>query len=421
MVVSKPCIHSDCPQRQGIIRGQYESVEIIREVQAAPSEEKSTSTTDLTKTSDDSSKSGATAVEWLMITRSDPGGSVPRFMIERGTPPGIVGDAGKFLKWISSPPSTEKTSSKEELTSEKKEAAELPGETSSSENNAPAPAVFVTSDDATTPREPVQHEDTQDSTYSSALYSMITGALGKASHLATGIARQFSSVEDDELADDTDGSSAKQDKSDALSDTSSIRSFASAVENDETTEAQQDKLANINGSTASDEGKSQSSAPSTQQEKELRKLQEKRRRLEEKMAKAQERLEQRLTDDKEKDASSQAKAREKHERELAKQEAKYRKELRKLEDRREQEIRKKEEKDRKTLDKREKATLSLELERTRFERDEALQKLKLLEKQVQELQNQNTSLVDRLGKLGISDDGKGKSTDALSAKSGKSS
>ena len=34
-----------------------------------------------------------------MITRSDPGGSVPRFMVERGTPGSIVADASKFLDW----------------------------------------------------------------------------------------------------------------------------------------------------------------------------------------------------------------------------------------------------------------------------------------------------------------------------------
>lgn len=38
-------------------------------------------------------------VEWIMITRSDPGGSVPRFMVERGTPGSIVADASKFLDW----------------------------------------------------------------------------------------------------------------------------------------------------------------------------------------------------------------------------------------------------------------------------------------------------------------------------------
>lgn len=38
-------------------------------------------------------------VEWIMITRSDPGGSVPRWMVERGTPGGIVKDAEKFFNW----------------------------------------------------------------------------------------------------------------------------------------------------------------------------------------------------------------------------------------------------------------------------------------------------------------------------------
>jgi Protein of unknown function (DUF3074) len=32
MVISRPCIHSDIPARDGYIRGQYESVEFIREI-----------------------------------------------------------------------------------------------------------------------------------------------------------------------------------------------------------------------------------------------------------------------------------------------------------------------------------------------------------------------------------------------------
>lgn len=39
------------------------------------------------------------SVEWIMITRSDPGGSVPRWMVERGTPSGIIKDAERFLDW----------------------------------------------------------------------------------------------------------------------------------------------------------------------------------------------------------------------------------------------------------------------------------------------------------------------------------
>ena len=177
MIISKPCEHKDCPQRDGFVRGQYESVEFIREVpllskQAASTvdqaegehsiptltdehakQRQSKSGDAVGRNSQENSKAGglgngtdmvssfantsitnpersrdktisfaesgeisvngqmvgvppdesSTAetnpVEWVMITRSDPGGSVPRFMVERGTPSGIVADAGKFLDW----------------------------------------------------------------------------------------------------------------------------------------------------------------------------------------------------------------------------------------------------------------------------------------------------------------------------------
>ena len=38
-------------------------------------------------------------VEWLMVTRSDPGGGIPRFMVERNTPASITADANKFAEW----------------------------------------------------------------------------------------------------------------------------------------------------------------------------------------------------------------------------------------------------------------------------------------------------------------------------------
>ena len=148
-------MHPDCPPRDGFIRGQYESVEFIREI--PKQSKKALSTTDLLKvvlpqdgtpslekesllrhterkskesgedlvnrdsqlkpaTSDEVASEGRkrgktisfagsrgagakgeamddpdahddaemNPVEWIMITRSDPGGSVPRFMVERG-------------------------------------------------------------------------------------------------------------------------------------------------------------------------------------------------------------------------------------------------------------------------------------------------------------------------------------------------
>jgi hypothetical protein len=47
MVVSKPCIHPDCPERDGFIRGQYQSVEFIREIPITRLAKKSASTTNL--------------------------------------------------------------------------------------------------------------------------------------------------------------------------------------------------------------------------------------------------------------------------------------------------------------------------------------------------------------------------------------
>ncbi|KAJ8120732.1 hypothetical protein O1611_g10290 [Lasiodiplodia mahajangana] len=127
MLVSKPCVHPECPERQGFIRGYYESVEFIREIKVDKplhktrplggdaSEGPAPSTTDgsnnpgegadMPTPKDDGTEGGLegdSIIEWTMITRSDPGGSVPRFIIEKKTPEGIANDAHKFVQWISS-------------------------------------------------------------------------------------------------------------------------------------------------------------------------------------------------------------------------------------------------------------------------------------------------------------------------------
>lgn len=145
IIVSKPCQHPDAPERDDYIRGQYESVELIRELPIVkttaiaahakrPASTRSTTTHDSTSLHRDSAPNGdgskstgrprgqteppvpveldgssgneavdPNPVEWIMITRSDPGGSVPRWMVERGTPKSITGDAVKFLNWASEP------------------------------------------------------------------------------------------------------------------------------------------------------------------------------------------------------------------------------------------------------------------------------------------------------------------------------
>ncbi|EAW08165.1 uncharacterized protein ACLA_028910 [Aspergillus clavatus NRRL 1] len=148
MMVSKPCEHPDAPPNQGYIRGQYESVEFIREIPVSKppgkdvphgkalspvcsednllrggvlveatqqkgaldekvgrkrgntgsaAQEKQNENTD--GHDDQPDDEDSYPVEWIMVTRSDPGGSIPRWMVEKGTPKSICTDSVKFLDW----------------------------------------------------------------------------------------------------------------------------------------------------------------------------------------------------------------------------------------------------------------------------------------------------------------------------------
>jgi hypothetical protein len=97
MVVSIPVNHPDAPPRNGMVRGFYESIEMIREIPLADAQDPETN-----------------PVEWIMVTRSDPGGGIPRFMVERNVPSSIVQDAVKFLDWACAKPHSEDSGSKTE-------------------------------------------------------------------------------------------------------------------------------------------------------------------------------------------------------------------------------------------------------------------------------------------------------------------
>jgi hypothetical protein len=406
MIVSKPCVHPDCPPRSGIIRGQYESVEIIREVPAEPAAAKrSYSSVDLgasekpviskSPASDlaDGAGSSAVAIEWLMVTRSDPGGSVPRFMIEKGTPPGIVNDAGKFLEWVN------------RITNGDAPTDESPANDGSS---APAASPKVAVSPAVPPTEPAlspnvvnqNHEDQNDAAWSTnGLYGMITGAFATATSVVSGgLQRQPATHDEDE--DDSDDLRNRKDAEEDLSssETSTLRSFTSALEKFLSGPGGEPLTDSAQGSQSED--KSQEGHP---QAKELKRLQERRRKLDEKAAKMAERLETKRTGDNEKDAAAMAKLREKHEKEIAKQEAKYKRELKRIEDKKEQEERKAEERRKKQADREEKASAALELDRVKAERDIALKQIQMLKTQVGDLQEENTKLAARLGKATLLD------------------
>ncbi|CAK7265362.1 hypothetical protein SEPCBS119000_001473 [Sporothrix epigloea] len=123
IVVSKPCNHPETPVRQGYVRAEYESVELIREVRvpvesgtksgkshlSANNMRKTQSSVDLShahldgktgQDADHSSEAFEIAIEWLMITRNNPGGNVPRFLVDKSTPSSIISDTNKFMDWL---------------------------------------------------------------------------------------------------------------------------------------------------------------------------------------------------------------------------------------------------------------------------------------------------------------------------------
>ena len=385
-------------------------MEIIREIRLEPSlAKRSMSTADLAVSDDRAASSDINlssserlqdarpvAVEWLMVTRSDPGGSVPRFLIEKGTPPGIVGDAGKFLKWT--------TAKSRKGWKESDTEAEKQTSTGGADRGAPVATANTqptTTNQLSHSNTSLEGQDGEDDSIpsSNGIYGIITGIFGVASSVvANGLGLNYASSEETISTIPATNTQEREDEG-MESDSSSTRSFLSALEKRLT----QEQGAKNDGGSPSEDSKSMH-APSTTMgpsgEKELRKLQERRRKIDEKMVLMQERLQRQSQGDRAKDEAALAKLREKLDKEAAKQEQKYQRELQKLEEKRENEVKKAEQRRRKTLEKEEKSSLALELERTRAERDLARQHNHILEGQVRELQAQNTQLVARIGKMG---------------------
>lgn len=448
-VVSKPCNHPECAPRSGYIRGTYESVEIIREVPVEKPLRQTRSSVDLrreeiqlpspqpagdklgreallrsasqrgTRKSEQSLAFSMSelpprptvhspsadlegtktemAVEWLMVTRSDPGGSVPRFMVEKGTPNGIVNDASRFVQWLASKSAEDfedsgDTNIKEDAVKSEQAPALPPRQ------RHPASNVALSQQLSSGPP-PDQYPP-------SGLYSMVTGVLGAASSVVTSRLPTFVYTSGPETELDTTVDDSESDESE--------RSYASALEPepspplDERTKSRADLTSLLSGKS-DDSG---SKASTTQHEKQLKKLQDRYRKLEDKMAKQQERN---MQGKKDQGGDTLAKLREKHEKEIARQEENYKKEVRKLEEKRLKEEKKAEDRRKKGLEKEAKNKLAMELERTQVERDMALKQADILKEQVGELQAQNTQLVAKLGKLGAL----GQADESLGGENGK--
>jgi hypothetical protein len=476
MVVSKPCIHPDCPERDGFIRGQYQSVEFIRELPVKKARRSASTANLLEKDTSqkraDSSSLGKEAilrsakkfqpqqsiggedaghdvpvvatssetnlsvpvgrqrgktisfsqsrgwdeqeadeaesnpVEWIMLTRSDPGGSVPRFMVERGTPSSIVADASKFLDWACS----SNMDAEDEPIPEQVEGSPVTEGRRSYEKplhdyqmNGHLAGLDGSRDPPPTERqwEAAVGEDESAKEASSGIFGMVTGAMGAAgamvaAHTPAVITNRLPGHVTTSAEVTHENRTSTRRLSTSSSDSGSSGSFVSAYERNE------DDFPAVTADNLSTKSESSfvRNRPTLQQEKELLRLEDRKRRLNEKLAKTREKELSKKSEDSEREAQAIARAEEKHQREIAKQEEKYKREMAKLEAKREREEKKAEEKRRKALEKDDRARMSRELEEVKAERDILKVERDLLRKAMAELQAENTALAARVGKLG---------------------
>ena len=483
MVISRPCIHPDCPPRDGFIRGQYESVEFVREIYRKP--EKASSTTDLSRTlqprgtppsseketllrsvelqfkdskdefldkdgqltpaaanevAKEGRKRGKTIsfagsrgasakgeamddpeahddaetnpVEWTMITRSDPGGSVPRFMVERGTPGGIVADASKFLDWACKKEHPQDEVDALEKGDVKHIQKKIRQELEAYETNGHLAGLDGEADGAEAPRLEVSRPASMEAArraegpaQQAGLLAAVTNAAyaGLESYAPQIVIDHLPSHQHaqpvpsiDEVTAVPNGTSATLSRS--ISSASSIVSFASAEDHFDDTLSTRS-----NASQSRSTNNEKDTAAMSPHARELAKLNERKRKLNESLAKAREKE---LKDKEEltsKEEERLRRAEERHAKEVAKQEEKYKKEVAKLEAKRQKEAAKAEERKRKEEDKDEKRRLNREKDELRQELEVVGRERDILREQVRALQKENNGLVLRLGKT---DEGK---------------
>ena len=367
------------PEQPARTRQRGKTVSFV-ETGASHAKEESTGTTKV----DSEDEAEINPVEWIMVTRSDPGGSVPRFMVERGTPAGIVADAGKFLDWACKKeheisPHVSKaatTSDPSVLTSKDLEANQANGHLAGSKGSSAV------------------NEPPED------VAAVPQGLLASLANMAKeGVQSYAPQVIIDQLHGDPQpapeamNTSIPDQAKDADDDLSiSGTSFASAEEGyDDDTSAKSISSHSMKHTTES--------IDQSPHDKELAKLQDRKRTLDEKFAKSREKELKDKEDLTSKEQDRLRKAEEKHRREIEKQEAKYKREIAKLEAKRAKETAKEEERKKRELDKDEKARLAREKEELRQELEVTRKERDILRDQVGALQRENTSLVARLGKL----------------------
>jgi hypothetical protein len=394
MILSKPITHPDAPERQGYIRGKYESVELIREIPL----------------SNDNPE--LNPVEWIMITRSDPGGGIPRFMVDRGTPSSMLGDIHKWLDWATVLNETEAVEAQvvddpTPAVQDTTTATTVPVSSNGpSDVKATAPPPAYTTTKAKAPEAAPQQQQQQE-----GVVSHLTSAL------EIGIDNYAPAMVSSYMHNRTDSQATLNDDSDSSSTTSSssAASFMSAEEMRRMSTAEENPPPKpVDPAAASSASTSQISLASldtlktqrspTHHEKEVQKLAKQREKLDRKLAKKREDEEARLRRSRESESGEQEKAKERHDREVKKSEEKHKREMEKLESKKEREERKAVEKRAKRDERDVVSKVSRERDRFRGEAELLRREVEILHEQLGDLQRENTAMASKLGKLGVLDE-----------------
>ncbi|KAK1809353.1 hypothetical protein LTR12_016293 [Friedmanniomyces endolithicus] len=443
MIFSKPTQHSDAGLRSGFVRGQYESVEMIREIplhrrkaarstpnllqraQSAKVEDERATARQRGRTvgavespvmdremdggqAEEDDDAELNPVEWIMVTRSDPGGGIPRFLVDRGTPDAILADIGKFLDWAASQSDSEESAAAPRANGQQ---ALKDGAIPNGQGDAP-----TQSSSATSP--PPDSAAQQGGLISSMTQAVETGVTAYAPTAVTNQLHDYLHPADDTTSKSSPAQNLEEEED--SSDSSSENSFMSAAEMRRlsTAPTAQAELYSVRSATMSSMG-STDSKNLTSQEKEMQKLMRQREKLDAKLAKKREEEDLKLKKAQGKERSEEEKQRERHEREIQKAEERHRKEVEKLESKSAREARKAEEKRWKRDD-------SLRLGMVSRERDELQRELEGVRKEnevlgsrVEELEREIRGIVERLGlgSIGAGSEGK-KSLESLGGKGG---
>lgn len=376
MVISKPLTHPDTPDREGYVKGSYESVEMIREIPLHPAQEKGDDTKN--------NEAELNPVEWIMITRSEPGGGIPRFMVERGTPSSVAADVSKFLDWACA---------KDEIPDPDADEGKQQQAQEQTANESGPPPAAPQQQQKTQPQQPVQQQ--QGGILSSLTTAMEAGVEAYAPASVANMTHNYLHPEGQEV--DTSDSSSSSDDSDA-------NSFASARDHHSIAEHQTSNGTGVAASSDTLSRASISSSVSPQGEshhdKELRKIDRDRAKLEAKTQKKRDAETTKLAQHKEKDPEGIAKYQEKHDQQMKKLDEKHEKELAKLDQKRDKEISKAQKKRSKRLDRDEQSRVARERDDFRHQVDMLKRENGLLRDQMADFQRENAILVDKMNKLG---------------------